>query len=68
MLLYMCVIAFANCQTRDLKEVPLKKIAIKLGLKNENNAKKRKHKCKERLIQLIKEDPDYKIFMKDKKI
>lgn len=39
--------------------VSQKEIASQLGLKSENYIKKRKHYCKEYLIQKIKEDPDF---------
>lgn len=50
------------------EKIPLKEIAVLMGFSDENYAKKRKHLCKERLIKMIKEDPDYKIFMKDKNL
>ncbi len=50
------------------KGTPIKKITLKLGFKSDNYTKKRKHLCKEKLVRSIKEDPEYKIFMKDKKI
>ena len=50
------------------KGEPLSKITKKLGFKTSNYTKKRKFLCKDRLIKLIKEDPDYKIFMRDKEI
>lgn len=45
--------------TMVMKKVPLKAIAKKIGSKSENYVKKRKHKCKEFLIESIKSDPDY---------
>lgn len=49
--------------TLFLQKVPLKTIAEKIGSKSENYVKKRKHKCKNFLIDSIKADPDYnKVF------
>jgi RNA polymerase sigma factor (sigma-70 family) len=39
-------------------EMSFRDIAMKLGLASEENARKRKHDCKERLIKMIKSDPD----------
>jgi RNA polymerase sigma factor (sigma-70 family) len=50
-----------------LKRVPDKKIAKKVNI-NISYLKKRKHLCKEKLIKMIKEDPKYLIYMKDKNI
>ena len=41
------------------KEIPQKEIAQALGFRSENYVKKRKHGCKEKLIEMIKEDPQY---------
>lgn len=41
------------------KNVSHKEIANKMGFKSENYITKRKHFCKEYLIKLIKENPDY---------
>ena len=41
------------------KEIPQKEIAEALGFRSENYVKKRKHGCKEKLIEMIKEDPQY---------
>lgn len=49
-------------------KVPLREIAKIMKFNDENYAKKRKHICKERLVKMIKEDPDYKIFLRDKNI
>lgn len=46
--------------TLVLQKMPLRVIADKLGLKSENYIKKRKHKCKEFLVDSIKSDPEYK--------
>lgn len=51
-----------------LKKMPDKKIAGKVRIKDVSYLKKRKHLCKEKLIKLIKEDPKYKLYLKDKKI
>ncbi len=51
-----------------LQMMPDKKIARKVKLKDASYLKKRKHLCKERLIKMIKEDPKYLIYIKDKKI
>lgn len=42
-----------------LAKIPLKEIARILGFKSEQYAKKRKHQCKEKLVNSIKNDPDY---------
>ncbi|MBN2614048.1 MAG: sigma-70 family RNA polymerase sigma factor [Bacteroidales bacterium] len=49
-----------------LEKVPAKEIAEKFGFKSENFVFKRKHQCKEQLIRMIKEDPDYIRYMKNK--
>lgn len=51
-----------------LKKAPDKKIAKKVNIKDVSYLKKRKHLCKEKLIKMIKEDPKYLIYMKDKNI
>lgn len=43
-----------------LAGIPLKEIALILGLKSEQHVKKRKHQCKERLVSRIKSDPKFK--------
>ena len=43
-----------------LDEIPLKDIAKLMGYKNENYAKKKKYKCKEALINNIKQDKKFK--------
>ncbi|MGC9471654.1 MAG: RNA polymerase sigma factor [Bacteroidales bacterium] len=40
-------------------KVPLAEIARRMGYKSENYARKRKFKCKEKLIEMIKNDPAY---------
>lgn len=42
-----------------LARIPLKEIARILGFKSEQYAKKRKHQCKEKLVNNIKNDPEY---------
>lgn len=41
------------------QKVPLKEIAIRLGLKSENAAKQKKYKCQKKLIERIKKDAKY---------
>jgi len=41
------------------KNWSIKEIATKMGLKSENYVSKRKHYCKEYLIRLIRENPDF---------
>jgi len=51
-----------NCQKileMFLARIPLKEIARILGLKSEVYVKKRKHNCKEKLIENIKKDPKF---------
>ena len=48
-----------------LKNVPLKEIAKKAGLKDEKSVKKRKYACKEQLIRLIKGDERFDIYHGD---
>ena len=43
-----------------LAGIPLKEIANILGFKSEIYARKRKHMCKEKLVESIKTDPRYK--------
>lgn len=43
-----------------LAGIPLKEIANILGFKSEQYAKKRKHMCKEKLVESIKTDPEFK--------
>ena len=52
-----------NCQKileLFLAKIPLKEIARILGLKSEVYVKKRKHICKEKLVENIKKDPKFK--------
>lgn len=46
-------------------KVPLKQIAQIMGYKSEKYAKKRKFKCKELLIERIKQDSQYKKILED---
>lgn len=41
------------------RKVPLKEIAVRVGLPDENAAKKRKFLCKKKLLEKIKQDPRY---------
>ena len=41
------------------RDIPQKEIAQAMNLKSENYVKKRKHNCKEKLIEMIKKDPRY---------
>ena len=41
------------------RDIPQKEISQALGFKSENYVKKRKHGCKEKLISMIKQDPQY---------
>ena len=43
-----------------LQKISLREIAKKMGLSSEGYAKKKKYKCKEKLITLIQNDPSYK--------
>ena len=52
----------------SLERVNAKDIARMLGFKSEGFVFKRKHQCKEQLMKLIKNDPKYKVYMKDKLI
>ena len=45
-----------------LAGIPLKVIAKVLGFKSEQYAKKRKYQCKEKLVNSIKTDPEFKYF------
>jgi len=44
--------------------IPYDKIAGEMGYKSEKIVRNKKYKCKEALIKMIKEDPDYKEFKK----
>lgn len=48
--------------------VPYDKIAEIMGYKSEKIVRNQKYKCKETLINLIKNDPEYQRFMRDKDI
>lgn len=55
-----------NCQKvmeLFLARIPLREIARILGFKSEQYVKKRKHQCKEKLINSIRNDPEYKEFV-----
>ncbi len=41
------------------RDIPQKEIAQALSFRSENYVKKRKHNCKEKLIEMIKQDPLY---------
>ncbi|NOY96066.1 MAG: sigma-70 family RNA polymerase sigma factor [Chlorobi bacterium] len=47
------------------EKIPLRQIAQIMGYKSEKYAKKRKYKCKEILINRIKQDADYKKILED---
>lgn len=47
------------------QDITSKEIARQLGFRSENYVRKRRHFCKEFLINKIKEDPDYKAMMED---
>ena len=47
------------------EKVPVKQIAQIMGFKSEKYAKTRKYKCKEILVERIKQDPAYKKFFDD---
>ncbi len=47
------------------EKVPLKEIAKVMGYKGEKYAKKRKYKCKELLINRIKQDAEFKKILED---
>ena len=48
-----------NILRMSVSNVPQKEISEALGFKSENYVKKRKHGCKDKLISMIKEDPQY---------
>jgi len=39
-------------------------IAVKMDLKNEINARRKKYVCKEALLELVKEDPEYQEYLR----
>ena len=41
------------------RDIPQKEIAQALNFKSENYVNKRKHNCKDKLIEMIKKDPQY---------
>ena len=47
------------------EKVPLKEIAGLMGYKSEKYAKKRKFKCKELLVNRIKQDTEFKKILED---
>jgi RNA polymerase sigma factor (sigma-70 family) len=47
------------------QDITSKEIARQLGFRSENYVRKRRHFCKEYLINKIKEDPDYRAMMED---
>jgi RNA polymerase sigma factor (sigma-70 family) len=47
------------------QDITSKEIARQLGFRSENYVRKRRHFCKEYLINKIKEDPDYQAMMED---
>jgi RNA polymerase sigma factor (sigma-70 family) len=47
------------------QDVSSKEIAIQLGFRSEGYVRKRRHFCKEYLVNRIKEDPDYQAMMED---
>jgi len=49
----------------SLDNTPYEEIAKELDYKSEKIVRNKKYKCKEALIKMIKEDPEYKDFMKD---
>jgi RNA polymerase sigma factor (sigma-70 family) len=44
--------------------VSYEEIAVKMGLKNETYARRKKYLCKEALMEIIKEDPEYKEYQR----
>jgi RNA polymerase sigma factor (sigma-70 family) len=48
-----------NILRLSASDIPQKEISQALGFKSENYVKKRKHGCKDKLISMIKEDPQY---------
>jgi RNA polymerase sigma factor (sigma-70 family) len=47
------------------QDVSSKEIAIQLGFRSEGYVRKRRHFCKEYLVNRIKEDPDYQAMMEE---
>lgn len=48
-----------NILNLTVRDIPQKEIAQAMNLKSENYVKKRKHNCKEKLVEMIKKDPHY---------
>ena len=48
-----------------LDNIPYEDIAKKMGYKSEKIVRNKKYKCKESLIKMIKEDPEYRNFMNE---
>jgi RNA polymerase sigma factor (sigma-70 family) len=48
-----------NILNLTARDIPQKEIAQAMNFKSENYVKKRKHNCKEKLIEMIKKDPRY---------
>ena len=48
-----------NILRLSASDIPQKEISEALGFKSENYVKKRKHGCRDKLISMIKEDPQY---------
>lgn len=46
------------------EKIPYDKIALELGYKSEKIVRNKKYRCKEYLIRMIKEDPEYQQIMK----
>lgn len=51
----------------SLRKVPYEEIAAKLNIKNSSTARKLRFRCKEILIERIKNDPQYKEMFEDEK-
>ena len=57
-----------DCQkilTLTAKDITAKEIAGKLGFRSENYVRKRRHFCKEFLVNRIKEDPEYRAMFEE---
>ena len=53
----------SDCQKvilMSLEKISYQEIAEKMGYKSENYAKNSRYRCKERLVKMIKNDPNYK--------
>jgi RNA polymerase sigma factor (sigma-70 family) len=48
-----------NILSLTARDIPQKEIAQAMNFKSENYVKKRKHNCKDKLVELIKQDPRY---------